>query len=1251
MAQTDRDALLLALFNATDGPSWRRKTNWNTDVALSDWFGVSLNGEGFVVKLHLAENNLRGSIPTELGDLRALKELYLEDNQLTGTIPKELGKLTALQGLSLAGNQLSGPIPKELGALSKLEQLWLHNNGLTGHIPRQLGDLSALQHLYLSANKLDGLWDCGTRATGRDDNIECHAGGGIPTELNGFLDFLEGLHLLHCEGNPWVEPPAALLGRVSEAPNFSAIRSYFVDLYREKRVISRSLKVVLVGKEGTGKTSLRQSIAAGRAVPTAGPADSTVHMTIQDTTLGGVSVRILDCAGQVAYYGLLQLFLTNRAVYLLVWDVSQEGRNGTVATSATEDLKALGILPWLSALSFRLPGGDVILVGNKCDLRSGARDTAARAASRVESACRRWLARVRLSGGRAVEIEQGTSLTSCAQPGWRAYLASSAWRVLAWISGYKMGWPCDWSAGTRGGDCRPSLVDRILRVGGDGPFRAEEMVLPESWGLALSFLRDLRDNGRNDTEAVARDRTLSREDSGAVSYGMVRSELFLLWEKAVRERSLSVPNPTSAFEGALTIREHEGTVLSVGTYVFLDVDWLAKVLEPVLNHKGIEDGTGARTFGDVEVIEQWQEYSLRKLQDEGILEQRLAAFLWPGYTKHVLAALERIGLTFPRPGDKDGGLVVPLRLPETRPPYVGQHIANFNDDHGQRPLTMHWKMPYGVPPGGVERIVSRCSSLGEASLFWRFGVLVRVGATEIEGEGDDDVERSWFLLEYDSYGQELVIAVWGDLKEAVAWATLSSVFTVIRDMTLQYPGLRWEAFVGCPDHPGEAMCISETCSRGDRLVAEEHICQQCGFAGKKRGGAAYLVSELLLVDGVDDTTGEMFRRLVGRISELQSASLSPGATPGTTPPEMRGRSIDDQAAEQLEEISRRITSAVSPVLDRELKTWAANLRNLRLHVHEDVQRIVDESNKKALEAVAAVGAHQSAERKQMAKEIMQAVANLGTDQSEGRRWLAREVARLTVRIPSHAVLLPPREDESLELTDAEREATSWTQRLKDWRAQGKKAGKRVATKEYRLFFLCGHDHSLVECGFDGKGYLIECPRKWLRSSLPVMKALLIVVNVALKTVAGLSIPADGIASVGDKAWDEILSSTVEGAAEASLDAACSAAEEGLDQASAMADSLDETAPAHDYNVGGSSNASRPLPTPREATTMLETLVSDLSIKGLKKSGDDAGRRFLCFDTTMQLVDKAGQGKEWSWVRNKNVQAFTAEAGGGRGRPI
>lgn len=61
--------------------------------------------------------------------------------------------------------------------------------------------------------------------------------------------------------------------------------------------------------------------------------------------------------------------------------------------------------------------------------------------------------------------------------------------------------------------------------------------------------------------------------------------------------------------------------------------------------------------------------------------------------------------------------------------------------------------------------------------------------------------------------------------------------------------------------------------------------------------------------------------------------------------------------------------------------------------------------------------------------------------------------------------------------------------------------------------------------------------------------------------------------------------------------------------------------------------------------MLEKWVRDLSIKGLKEY-NSAGGQFQCFDTTMQQVDKAGQGEEWAWVRAENVTAFTAQVTGG-----
>ena len=88
--------------------------------------------------------------------MTSLQRLYLYDNQLTGTIPSELGSLTSLLYLSLWSNQLTGAIPSELGDLTNLQRLYLYDNQLTGTIPSELGSLTSLLYLSLWSNQLTG---------------------------------------------------------------------------------------------------------------------------------------------------------------------------------------------------------------------------------------------------------------------------------------------------------------------------------------------------------------------------------------------------------------------------------------------------------------------------------------------------------------------------------------------------------------------------------------------------------------------------------------------------------------------------------------------------------------------------------------------------------------------------------------------------------------------------------------------------------------------------------------------------------------------------------------------------------------------------------------------------------------------------------------------------------------------------------------------------------------------------------------
>ncbi len=152
---TDKDALI-ALYQAADGDSWTSSSNWLSDDPIGTWYGVTTDQNDRVVELDLSDNELKGALPIELGNLPYLEMLYLSENQLSGPLPSELGALSNLVELELWSNELTGPIPAELSRLANLETLHLGDNKLNGPIPTELGKLANLEELGLYANQLRG---------------------------------------------------------------------------------------------------------------------------------------------------------------------------------------------------------------------------------------------------------------------------------------------------------------------------------------------------------------------------------------------------------------------------------------------------------------------------------------------------------------------------------------------------------------------------------------------------------------------------------------------------------------------------------------------------------------------------------------------------------------------------------------------------------------------------------------------------------------------------------------------------------------------------------------------------------------------------------------------------------------------------------------------------------------------------------------------------------------------------------------
>ena len=153
-----------------------------------------------LTRLDLGYNQLRGAIPSTLLGFPTLTFLGLSGNQLSGPIPLVLGQLTNLRYLGLASNELTGPIPPELSQLIHLTELVLSDNALTGSIPIELAQLAKLRSLYLWGNELTGEIPAELARLAQLQTLYLEDNrlvGPIPSELAE----LPGLHAIGLRGN------------------------------------------------------------------------------------------------------------------------------------------------------------------------------------------------------------------------------------------------------------------------------------------------------------------------------------------------------------------------------------------------------------------------------------------------------------------------------------------------------------------------------------------------------------------------------------------------------------------------------------------------------------------------------------------------------------------------------------------------------------------------------------------------------------------------------------------------------------------------------------------------------------------------------------------------------------------------------------------------------------------------------------------------------------------------------------------
>ncbi|CAM9818710.1 unnamed protein product [Ectocarpus sp. 4 AP-2014] len=844
--------------------------------------------------------------------------------------------------------------------------------------------------------------------------------------------------------------------------------------------------------------------------------ESTVFADVETMELEGSSVRVYDCAGQVAYTGLLQMFLTPRSVCVLVCNAGlfrqQLGRDDI--DQIEEDcckLEGLRVCDWLRSISRRVPGNDVILVATKCDLVSG---NVEETGQRIELACRTWLSSWVRNGMDPVRLEHHVSLTSCFPIG-----VGEHDEGITGNHASKQGWACDWRD-VEGDNPSPSLLYRLVNKPDEGGLRGVQMVLPRSWDIALTFLDSL-EHGRDPVEMVLLkspdgDRGAMETAVGKTTMfqGITVEELSAKWQETVDElgrRGITVTNAENALEGALSIREFDGSLVRHEKFVFLDVVWLAKILKPLLNHKDQEAFDGRVNLGDtgdtrITLYDPSDIASWDRLKNEGVLEPRLADAMWPGdLSEYVLPTLASLGLTFPLENDPAEGLVVLLRLKPHRPESVGKVIDTFCS--GLTPVfRASWKIFLGVPPGAVEKVLTRCCGLGGVQTFWRYGVFVH------GGRGVRDERRTFAaVVEYSSADNELVAQVFGDISTPGPWMAMSYVMSAVCLMLVDFPGLRWKGSLKCPQHGDGMLFANKATTDGDKFL-EGSRCPQCSA---DTGGLGAAAIDLLRVVDIRLDRDVIFNEVKARFDDLESQYCF-------TCPADRSKE-EGELIRKIDGVTTAVKRGFAEV-EGGINNFKGEIKGAINEVKVEVEGGFDgtKTELRDVKDEVEVGFGDTvAGLRKVQQEVkdgfgtMQGSLDKVLESTQESLMRLKDLQAANHRYPRLVVV------KEVGIMGRSSRVTGWKRFLpRKLRGMGK--------KDMTLYFLCPVDMTRVPCGDGGDGYRFQETRAWVKKISPVLQVAVVIAKVALKATTGLNVDiSDFLKDVKDGLVEELVDRTLD----------------------------------------------------------------------------------------------------------------------------
>lgn len=143
---------LASLYNSAELVGFE---GWMTGDDVCTWEGIVCDGDeaSKVTTLKFPNNDIVGTLPSELVFLQDLEVIEMFGNKISGEIPDEIYSLPQLEIIDLQNNMISGPISPAIGNANGLVGLYLGRNMISGKFPLELFNLESLVALWLDYNE------------------------------------------------------------------------------------------------------------------------------------------------------------------------------------------------------------------------------------------------------------------------------------------------------------------------------------------------------------------------------------------------------------------------------------------------------------------------------------------------------------------------------------------------------------------------------------------------------------------------------------------------------------------------------------------------------------------------------------------------------------------------------------------------------------------------------------------------------------------------------------------------------------------------------------------------------------------------------------------------------------------------------------------------------------------------------------------------------------------------------------------